>query len=55
MTYDYFLKQPMPLCEVKLNQILSKNPQLINSLNRFIIYRINQEYADVSAGENCIT
>ena len=36
----------MPMCEIKLNQSLHKNPELINSPNRFIIYLFFfQEYA----------
>ena len=51
MTYDYYLKPPMPMCEIKLNQLLYKTPQFTNSLNKFIIYPFIQEYADISAGE----
>ena len=32
----------MPVCEIKLNQLLQKNPGLINCLNRFNIYPINE-------------
>ena len=28
MTYDYYLKQPKSMCEIKLNQILAKIPRL---------------------------
>ena len=35
MTYDNYLKQRMPMCEVKLNQIVAKHPRLIYRLNRF--------------------
>ena len=35
MTYNYYLTQPMPMCEVRLNQILAKNPRLIYRLNRY--------------------
>ena len=34
MTYKYYLHQPMSLCEMKINMIIAKNPQLINSLDR---------------------
>ena len=47
MTYDYYLKQPMPMCEIKLNQILHKNPQLINCPNRLIIYLLIQAYENI--------
>ena len=51
MTYDYYLKPPMPMCEIKLNQLLHKTPQFTNSLNKIIIYPFIQECADISAGE----
>ena len=34
MSYEYYIKQPMELVEIKLNQILAPNPNLINCLNR---------------------
>ena len=34
MTYDHYLEQKILMCEVKLNQILAKNP-LTYRLNRF--------------------
>ena len=34
MTYDYYLKQPMPVCGIRLNQMLAKNQRLIYRLNR---------------------
>ena len=36
ITYVYYLKQPLPLCEIKLNQILAKNWRLINRLYRYL-------------------
>ena len=35
MTYDYYLKQPIPRIDFRLNQILPNNPRLKHSLNRF--------------------
>ena len=35
MTYNYYLKQPMPMYEVRLTPILAKNPRLIYRLKRF--------------------
>ena len=52
MTYDYYLKHSMPMCEIEINQLLYKNPQLINNLNRFFIYPFFREYGDFSVGEN---
>ena len=34
MNYDYYIKHRMPAIELKLNMIISKNPNLIKSLNR---------------------
>ena len=33
MTYKYYLLMPMSMLERRINYIISKNPQLINSLN----------------------
>ena len=33
LRYNYYLKQQLPMCEVRLNQILAKNPRLIYRLN----------------------
>ena len=35
MTYNYYLKQQLPICEVRLDQKLAKNPRLTYRLNRF--------------------
>ena len=34
MPTDYYLKQPISLCEIRLNQILAKSPRAIDRLNR---------------------
>ena len=34
MTYRYYLSNPMSMLERRMNFIISKNPQLINALNR---------------------
>ena len=34
ITSDYYLKQPESLCEIRMNQILAKNPRLIKCLNK---------------------
>ena len=34
MTSDYYLKQPISLCEIRLSQILAENPRPIDRLNR---------------------
>ena len=30
MTYDHYLKHPMPMCAIRLNQILARSPNLQN-------------------------
>ena len=47
MTYNFYIKQPMPMCEIKLNQLLHKNPEIINCLNRFLTYPFFTEYAHI--------
>ena len=37
-TYNYYMKQPMPMCETKLNQLLHKKQELMKCRNRFITY-----------------
>ena len=34
MTYKHYNNHPMPSVERRINIIVAKNPQLINSLNR---------------------
>ena len=33
MSYNYYIKQPKHMVEIKLNQILAKKPHLINALD----------------------
>ena len=33
-TSDHYLKQSIPMCEIRINQIQARNPNLINSLDR---------------------
>ena len=42
----------MLLCEIKLNQLLDKNPELINSPNRLFLCPFFQEYAFIPAPAN---
>ena len=37
--------------EIKLNQLLHKNPELINCLNKFIAYPFIEEYAHIPYSE----
>ena len=55
MIYIYYIKQPMPTCEIKLNQLLHKNPETINCLNRFITYPLFKEYALIPCSENYLS
>ena len=34
MTYEYYINQPMSMCERKINMNFARNPLLINSLDR---------------------
>ena len=34
MTYEYYINQPMSMCERKINMNIARNPHLINSLDR---------------------
>ena len=47
MTNDYYLKQPLPIREIKLNQLPHKNPQVISCLKRFCNYPFVQEYVHI--------
>ena len=46
MTYNYYLKQPMPKCEVRLNQILAKNLRYINRSNRYSTNLLFRKYTN---------
>ena len=34
MAYECYINQPMQAIEIKLNVIIAKNPQLVNSLDQ---------------------
>ena len=40
------LKQQLPMCEIKLTQILAKNPRLIYRLNRFTSNPYTRNYTN---------
>ena len=44
MTYDYYLKLPKSMCEIKVNRILAKTPKLINYLNSFSTHPLTRKY-----------
>ena len=37
MIYEFYMKQPMEMSELKLNKLISKSPHLLNSLDRSVI------------------
>ena len=47
MTYKHYLKQPMHMCEIKLNEISAKNPSLINSLIRFHNHPLIRKFSHI--------
>ena len=47
MTYDYYIKHPMSALELRLNMIISKNPNLIKSLNRSHIHLLIRKYCHI--------
>ena len=47
MTYDHYIKSPMPAFEFKLNIILAGNPNLINSFNRSHIHPLIRKYSHI--------
>ena len=44
MNYKYYIKQPMQMVEIILNMILSKNPYLLNVLDRSINHPIKRKH-----------
>ena len=44
MPYEHDLKPNMPMCEIKLNQILYRDPTLINLLNRDLPHPVLNHY-----------
>ena len=47
MTYEHYLNQPNSMLEWKLNEMLAKNPHLINSLDRNKNHPLIRNYSDV--------
>ena len=52
MTYEYYINRPMQAIELKLNMIIAKNPQLINSLDRT---KITSTYKNIFSYNHLIT
>ena len=36
MTYEFYIKRPLEMVELKLNMTIDKTPRLINSLGRTV-------------------
>ena len=47
MTYNNYIKHPMPAIELKLNMIIARNLHLINSLNRSHIHPLIIKYSHI--------
>ena len=52
MTHKYYLKQLKPMCEIKLNEIIAKNPKLINCLNRNIYHPLIRKFSNIPFNDN---
>ena len=47
MTYEQYIKQPMQSVEIRLNIIITKNPNLISSLNRYNNHPVGRKYSHI--------
>ena len=47
MRYSLYIKQPKPMCEMKLNMIFDEDPDLTNSLNRFQNQPLNRKISHI--------
>ena len=47
MTYKYYLFNPMSMLERRMNFIISKNPQLINTINRNKNHPLIRKYSHI--------
>ena len=47
LTYEHYIKKPIPMVGINLNQILSRNPNLISDLNRTICHPILRNYINI--------
>ena len=52
ITHKCYLKQSKPMCEIKLNEIIAKNPTLINCLGRNICHPLNRKYSNIPFNDN---
>ena len=47
MSYKHYINQPMPMLERRINMIIAKNPQLINSLDRNKNHPLIRKYSHI--------
>ena len=47
MSYKYYINHPMSMLERRINMIIAKNPQLINSLDRNKIHHLIRKYSHI--------
>ena len=47
MSYKHYINQPMPAVERRINMIIAKNPQLINSLDRNKNHPLIRKYSHI--------
>ena len=47
MTYEYYINQPMSMCERKINMTVARNPLLINSFDRNKNYPLIRKYLHI--------
>ena len=47
MTYKYYLTYPMPMIERRINFIINKNPELLNSIDRNKNHPLIRKYSHI--------
>ena len=47
MTYEYYINQPMSMCERKINMNVARNPHLINLLDRNKNHPLIRNYSHI--------
>ena len=47
MSYKYYINHPMSMLERRINMIIAKNPQLINSLDRNKNHPLIRNYSHI--------
>ena len=52
MTHKCYPEQPKPMCEIKLKEIIAKNPKLINCSSRDICHPLIRKYSNIPFNDN---